>query len=479
MTEQPYFAPTVEESYYRLLAHIPGMAYRCRAEKVVESDGVYHFEYTLEFVSEGCFGLIGISAADMLERNQNVIERMTHPDDLARQRQEIYEKVIARQSYQVMYRLVLPGNVIKWVWDQGEGVYGPDDGLWYLEGLMMDVSEQKFMELSLREENRQFRASSSRLFGLGKLVGHSESMRRVYELVLKAAETDTNVIIYGETGSGKDVAARVIHALSGKKGPYVPVNCGAIPETLMESEFFGHTKGAFTGASATKEGYIAAADGGTLFLDEIGELPLHLQVKLLRTLENKMYTPVGSSTPRTSSFRLVAATNQDLKKLVKEKKMRADFYYRVHVLAITLPPLRERLSDIPLLTSAWQERRGMQIEIPFPVWKAIERYSWPGNVRELYNFLDRYAAFGEAALDSLGDSAYEADSLELPDPQEGISLEAATLQLEEKLIRKTLEACHWHRGETAVRLGLNLRTLQRKMKRLGLGRGKKKDGKEA
>lgn len=467
--EQPYFSPTVEESYYRLLAHIPGLAYRCRVETVVESDGTQHFEYVLEFVSEGSERLIGIAANVMIGQNQNVFERMTHPDDLQRMRQEIYDRVLAHEPYQIIYRLLLPGNVTKWVWDQGEGVYGPDDGLWYLEGLIMDVSEQKLMEMSLREENRQFRASSSKLFGLGSLVGQSESMHRVYELILKAAETDANVIIYGETGAGKDVAARAIHALSGKKGAYVPVNCGAIPETLMESEFFGHTKGAFTGAAGSKEGYIAAANGGTLFLDEIGELPLHLQVKLLRTLENKTYTPVGSHTPKTSVFRLVAATNQDLEKMVREKKMRADFYYRVHVLSITVPPLRDRPGDLPLLTAAWQQKRDIHVDIPLNVRLAMERYSWPGNVRELYNFLDRYAAFGDAALDSLGSAAHSALSLMPQTLEAGETLEEATLKLEEKLIRKTLEACRWHRGEAAKRLGLNVRTLQRKMKRLGLG----------
>ena len=262
------FLPSVEESYHRLLEHIPGMAYRCRVEKARGSE--QGFEYVLEFVSRGSFDLLGIPAGDMIEQNQNVIERMTHPDDLPRQRQSIYDKVVMGQPYQAMYRLILPGGRVKWVWDQGEGVTGPDGGLWYLEGLMMDVSEQKFMELSLREENRQFKTSSDSLFGLGGMVGKSEAMRKVYELVLKAAETESNIIIYGETGSGKDVAARAIHALSGRRGPYVPVNCGAIPESLMESEFFGHTKGAFSGATGNKEGYIGAANNGTLFLDEIG-----------------------------------------------------------------------------------------------------------------------------------------------------------------------------------------------------------------
>ena len=458
------FLPSVEESYHRLLEHIPGMAYRCRVEKARGSE--QGFEYVLEFVSRGSFDLLGIPAEDMIEQNQNVIERMTHPDDLPRQRQSIYDKVVMGQPYQTMYRLILPGGRIKWVWDQGEGVTGPDGGLWYLEGLMMDVSEQKFMELSLREENRQFKTSSDSLFGLGGMVGKSEAMCKVYELVLKAAETENNIIIYGETGSGKDVAARAIHALSGRRGPYIPVNCGAIPESLMESEFFGHTKGAFSGATSNKEGYIGAANNGTLFLDEIGELPLQLQVKLLRALENKMYTPVGGTAPRESSFRLIAATNQDLTKMVREKTMRSDFYYRVHVLSITLPPLRDRLADLPLLTAVWMEKRGISIDIPLPVRLAMEHYSWPGNVRELYNFLDRYAAFGEAALDSLGEAGRAG--LVLPDCHEGLTLEEATLQMEERLIRQALEKRRWRRGEAAAALGLNLRTLQRKMKRLGM-----------
>ncbi len=471
MNELPSFFPSIEDSYQRLLSHIPGMVYRCRVDKVRESNGVEHFEYELEFVSEGSLDLLGISSSDMVGRRQNVIERMAHPDDLKKLRSVVYEAVIAHQPYQVIYRIVLPDRVTKWVWDQGEGVYGPDGELWYLEGLMMDVTEQKFKELSLREENRQLRTSSSSLFGLGGLMGQSEAMRRMYERIIKAAETDTSVIIYGETGSGKDVTARAIHSLSGGKGPYVPVNCGAIPEALMESEFFGHVRGAFTGASSSKEGYIAAANGGTLFLDEIGELPLHLQVKLLRTLENHMYTPVGSNTPRSSKFRLIAATNQDLGEMVRQKKMRADFYYRVHVLAITLPPLRERLEDIPLLTAAWKERRQIQLDIPLNVRLIMERYSWPGNVRELYNFLDRYAAFGEAALDSLGE-AVDVETF-LPGEGEDMSLDAAVMRVEEKLILRALEACRWHRGEAAQRLGLSLRTFHRKMQKLGIGSRRK------
>lgn len=455
---------TVQESYSRLLNHLPGLVYRCRV--VGSAAGSERIEYVLEFASRGSFDLLGIPAEDMVRHNFNTIERMMHPDDLQKSRRAIYDSIVAHQSYQIMYRVSLPSGKLKWIWDQGEGVFDTEGTLCYLEGLMMDISEQKFQELELQEENRQLKASVSNLYGLGNIIGKSEAMRQVYSLILKAAETDTNVIIYGETGSGKDLVAKAIHEYSGRKGTYVPVNCGAIPEQLLESEFFGHTKGAFSGAHATKEGYIGAADNGTLFLDEIGELPIHLQVKLLRAIENKMYTPVGGNTPRESSFRLIAATNQDLAKMVLEKKMRSDFYYRVHVLSITLPPLRERHGDLPLLVEAYMERKGITCALPLEVRLMMEHYDWPGNVRELHNFLDRYTNFGDVALESLG-GAGRTDLL-FPALTDGLTLENATLQLEERLIRQALERCHWRRGDAAAALGLNLRTLQRKMKRLGM-----------
>ena len=458
----------VEESYVRLLNHLPGLAYRCRVVHPAPT-GTERLEYILEFASKGSYDLLGIPSEMMVRNNYNTIERMTHPDDLQKSRREIYDSIVAHQPYQVMYRLSLPSGRLKWVWDQGEGVFNTNGELRYLEGLMMDISEQKFQELELKEENRQLKASVGNLYGLGNIVGKSEAMRKVYNLIIKAAETDTNVIIYGETGSGKDLVAKAIHEYSARKGNYVPVNCGAIPEQLLESEFFGHTKGAFSGAHAAKEGYIGAANNGTLFLDEIGELPLHLQVKLLRAIENKMYIPVGGTTPKSSSFRLVAATNQDLSKMVLEKKMRSDFYYRVHVLSITLPPLRERQGDIPLLVEAYLERKGLCCSLPLQVRLAMEHYDWPGNVRELHNFLDRYTAFGDVALESLGEAG-KTDLLFPALPHEGLTLENATLQLEERMIRQALERCRWRRCDAAEALGLNLRTLQRKMKRLGMER---------
>lgn len=439
----------------KLLNRLPGLVYRCKIEE--------NFALTLEYASAGSESLLGIPAEEMVAKRWNTIERMTLPADLQRMRPLLYDKVVAHEPYEVMYRLLLPSGRLKWVWDQGEAVYD-DGGLpLYLEGLMMDVSEQKFQELALQEENRQLKMDLERTDGLGDIVGKSEGMRRVYNLILKAAEMDANVIIYGETGCGKDLVARAIHNYSGRKGAYVPVNCGAIPENLLESEFFGYARGAFTGATAPKDGFFAAADHGTLFLDEIGELPLRQQVKFLRVLETKSYRPLGSNTTRKSSFRLIAATNRDLAMLVRENKARADFYYRINVLTIDIPALRERKEDIPLLVDAWRSRNGIDLRLSRTTRLAMAHYNWPGNVRELQNFLDRYAAFGESVVDSLG----RMEDFLLP-VSETLTLEEATRQFEGTMILKALERCRWHRGKAAEALGLNLRTLQRRIKTLGL-----------
>lgn len=443
----------------RLIDSLPCLVYRCRIE-----DGC---QFVLEYASRGSEELLGISAENLVEKGINIIERMVVPADFDRLRKIECDSIVTHSPFQTMYRLNLPGNVVKWVWDQGWPVLDEESGrAVYLEGIMMDVSEQKFLELGLQEENRKLRMSVEHSSSLGDMVGKSDAMHHVYSLVLKAAETDMNVIIYGETGCGKDLVARAIHNLGGRRGAYVPVNCGALPENLLESEFFGYCRGAFTGASTSKEGFVAAADNGTLFLDEIGELPLHLQVKFLRVLETKTYTPLGSNAPRKSSFRLIAATNRDLAALVQEKTMRADFYYRINVLAITLPPLRERTEDIPLLINCWCERHDIELTIPRDIRLAMAHYPWPGNVRELFNFLDRYATFGKHAAAFL-----EASRPVLPDPaaeQTQMSLNRAVELFEKRMILASLEKNHWHRGRTADALGLNLRTLQRKIKSLGI-----------
>ena len=442
----------------KLLDRLPGMIYRSR---IINPENM---DLVLEYVSKGSEYLLGIAPDEMIAQRSNTIERMMPENDCRRIREHIITKIRHNESYQIMYRVILPNGVLKWLWDQGEAIYSPEGIPIFLEGIIVDVSEQKFFEMHLQEENRQLKFSLEQATRLGPLVGKSEAMHKIYGLILKAAETDTNVIIYGETGCGKDVVARAIHQYSGRKGAYIPVNCGAVPENLLESEFFGYTKGAFTGASQSKEGYIAAANNGTLFLDEIGELSINLQVKFLRVLETKTYRQLGSNTPKTSNFRLIAATNRNMAELVRTGKARADFYYRVNVLTITLPPLRERKEDIPLLIQNWSERTGIELTFSHKLQLAMTHYDWPGNIRELHNFLDRYATFGESAVDSITSKEM---LLDLP-LVEGLTLAKATEKLEHTLILRALEKCHWHRNKTAQHLGLTLRTLQRKMKALNI-----------
>lgn len=466
----------VEESYVRLLNHLPGLAYRCR---VGRTDPIVseRLEYTLEFVSKGSYDLLGIPAEDMVRNNNNTIERMMHPDDLQKTRRNMYDSIVAHQPYQVMYRVSLPSGRLKWIWDQGEGVFDADGELRYLEGLMMDISEQKFQELELKEENRQLKASVSNLYGLGNIVGKSEAMRRVYGLILKAAETDTNVIIYGETGSGKDLVAKAIHEYSARKGNYVPVNCGAIPEQLLESEFFGHTKGAFSGAHANKEGYIGAAHNGTLFLDEIGDMPLGLQSKLLRALQDKEFTPVGGSTPIKVDTRILAATNRDLPALIAEGRFREDLYYRLNVMEIKLPPLRERQGDIAILGNYLLGKFSAELNKPIraitpEAKEMLERLPYPGNVRQLANILE-YACIlcqdGVISKEDFPEYVTRTDGTGPSGDSIDDYLSSHSLKdIEKRAIEATLQRCGGKRVATAAQLGISKRGLLNKLKEYGV-----------
>ncbi len=483
----------MEASHTRLLNHLPGMAYRCVVER--------NYEYRMVFASKGCERVLEMTVDEVLRDPTNTVELMTYEEDLTNMRNAIHEAIIRRESYEIFYRVRLASDETRWIWDQGEGVFDSDGNCIFLEGIMMDVTVHKAREIELKRENRFLRTSVSNTGGISGIVGNSPPMQKMYGLIMKAAKTDASVILYGETGVGKDLAAKTIHEMSGVKGRYIPVNCAAIPEQLLESEFFGHVKGAFSGASANRPGYLAVADGGTLFLDEIAELPLNLQVKLLRALESKSYTPVGSNEVRTSNFRLISATNRNLSALVKEKTMRADFFYRIHVLPIVLPPLRERREDIPLLVNNFAKRKGVTKPLPQHVMRKLVDHCWPGNVRELYNTLENYWAIGELVLASdtpcpdifdfsplegqmprttsapASDTAMPRDT---GGPMDGdihvltpgltrVSLADTKDEVEKQRILLALKQNGWKKGHTADMLGVTMRTLQRKLKKYGIG----------
>lgn len=344
---------------------------------------------------------------------------------------------------------------------------------------MRDITEQVLWEKSmqdeaedLRKENIKLRSCIKERYKFGNIIGKSLPMQNVYELILQAASTDASVIVLGESGTGKELVARAIHKMSTRahKG-FVPVNCGALPENLVESEFFGHRKGAFTGAHIDKTGYLYTADGGTLFLDEVGELGLNIQVKFLRALENGEYIPVGDSQVRKSNFRIIAATNKDFSELVSKGKVREDFYYRISVIPIVLPPLREKKEDIPLLVEHFLRlySKGKKTPIiPGRILEILYNHSWPGNVRELQSVLQRYLAVGNFDFLTINGKSQKIETRikeEFGDHE--MNLRSAIEAFEKHFILNALNQNQWHRGKVAALLGIDPKTLYTKIKKIG------------
>ncbi|BBO85950.1 hypothetical protein DSCO28_65160 [Desulfosarcina ovata subsp. sediminis] len=452
-----------ERRLVTLLGNLPGMAYRCRQDE----------HRTMELVSEGCLGLTGFNPADLVGNTVCAYADLIHPEDLPPLAEIVTHAIVNQQSFEMVYRIHTASGDEKWVWEKGVGVFSTESKLLALEGFITDFTDQKRSEQALVSENLRLRSTMRDRYQFGDIVGKSPAMQKVYHLILNAAAADANVIIYGESGTGKELVARAIHDLSDRNGRgFVPVNCGAIPENLFESEFFGYKKGAFSGAERTKQGYLDAADNGTLFLDELGEISQNMQVKLLRAIEGGGYTPLGSSKVYQPDIRIVAATNRDLRQMVRQGKIREDFFYRIHIIPIQLPPLRERKEDLPLLIDHFlkQEHGGhYPRRIPGHVLDTLLNYHWPGNIRELQNVLHRYVTLGQ--LDLLEPQNQQPIETAVPDAGQGESwqgYQAAVDGFEKSLFLKALEQHRWHREKAAASLGLPRRTFFRKLKKLGL-----------
>ncbi|MCP4118969.1 MAG: sigma-54-dependent Fis family transcriptional regulator [Desulfobacteraceae bacterium] len=387
---------------------------------------------------------------------------------------------------------------------QGESVAqevkSPKDGRWYYclnspefkdnrvvrkRSTIIDITvrkraEEKLLEEKsrLEKENRQLKNVIKSRSRLGNIVGKSPAMQNVYGFIPMAGASHASVIIHGESGTGKELVARAIHDMSHRHGhPFVTVNCGAIPEQLIESEFFGYRKGGFSGADRDQKGFLDMADKGTLFLDEVGDIGLKLQVKLLRAIEGSGYFPVGSNQLIRPDVRIVAATNRTLPDLVEKGLIRPDFYFRLNVLPIHLPPLREKKEDIPLLVDYFYREKFESFHsdggFPARLMDRLMAYHWPGNVRELQNVLHRYLTLGE--FDISGEPG-----IDIPVNHTGASPEPLTCkvaeqplgeaveQFEKKLILNVLESTRWHRARAASILKINRRTLFKKIKKYGL-----------
>jgi len=330
----------------------------------------------------------------------------------------------------------------------------------------------------LRRENRELKKQLGNRFSFEQLIGNSEPVRKLISLLERIAPSQANVLIQGESGTGKELVAKALHFNSARKDmPFIAINCGAIPENLLESELFGHEKGAFTGADRRKEGLFEAANGGTVFLDEIGELPMAMQVKLLRVLQEREFRRVGGTKTLPLDIRLLAATNRKLDGAVTSGQFREDLYYRLNVVQIDLPPLRERRADIPLLLDYFCRKRSDQAHLPLSkaALNCLLEYDWPGNIRELENFVERCVVLGlsdQIDIDAIPANIHGRVRREPfigPDiPDEGIDLDGYLADIEKQIILKAVEKSNGIRTRAAKLLHISFRSIRYRLQKLGL-----------
>jgi DNA-binding NtrC family response regulator len=349
-----------------------------------------------------------------------------------------------------------------------------------LEELLV-ISERAIQLKELVKENTQLKSNLQSRYGFENIIGQSDGISRVLDMIDRVAATDSTVMITGESGTGKELVAKAIHFNSERADkPFVAINCGAIPAELLESELFGHVKGAFTNAIKDRMGRFELADGGTIFFDEIGDMSPALQVKLLRLIQEKTFEPVGSTKTITADVRILAATNVNLENAVENGSFREDLFYRLNVIPIIIPSLRERKSDIPLLIHHFmvdhtKNGRGLKGVAPDAM-EALYQYAWPGNIRELENLIERITILKGDGLIEMTDlpmkykgtrvTVETADRLEIP--ENGVDFNTAVDSFENSLIMKALEKTGWNRNQAATLLRLNRTTLVEKIKKKGL-----------
>jgi formate hydrogenlyase transcriptional activator len=409
-----------------------------------------------------------------------------HPDDQDRVMREIRALLASDlQIFETKYRLLGRDGTARWYLARGTLVRDSNGRHIRHIGTSIDINALKRAEEALSDRERRLATEKAYLeeevrtgHNFGDIVGENPALRSALRHVATVAPTDSTVLVYGETGTGKELIARAVHDLSPRKArTFVKLNCAAIPTGLLESELFGHEKGAFTGAVAQKVGRFELAHQGTLFLDEVGDIPLELQPKLLRVLQEQEFERLGSTRTVRVNVRLVAATNRDLGQMVAEGQFRSDLYYRLNVFPITLPPLRQRSDDIPRLvrhfTQRFAQRMGRQIQtIASDIMDAMVRYAWPGNVRELQNVIERAVILsnGPELMVCVGDLRTTTAAASAPP---ATSAPVTLHDAEREHILAALTGTKWVVGGpkgAAARLGMKRSTLQKKMQKLGISR---------
>lgn len=450
-----------EERLSAVMNNLPGMAYRI----------VKNGKWMMEFVSQGCRFLTGYEPSFFANHELSKFFALIHEDDIERVEKEFQAAMDRKRNFHAEYRIKAANGETKWVFNRAEGATFDYEGSIRIEGFITDFTGYKNMEQKLRNENLLLRSTMRDRYKFGNIIGNSKVMQDVYETILKAATTSDSVFIYGESGTGKELVSLAIHNASDRKdNKCVTVNCGAIPENLIESEFFGFKKGAFTGATADKKGFLETADGGTLFLDEIGEISLNMQVKLLRAIEGGGFNPIGSQKLIRPNLRIIAASNKNPMDLVKNGNMRSDFYFRIHVIPINLPPLRDRDDDIFLLVDNFLKvysKSESYTRLSPEDLQTLKDYNWPGNVRELQNVIRRYIALRNLDFLRSATPIKEIETAHLVEEnlqESSLSLKDAVGKFEKQYITEVLKKNRWQKGKTAQNLDVSRKTLFRKMK---------------
>lgn len=394
---------------------------------------------------------------------------------------DLLEQVMADDPQQCVIMMTAHGTVDTAVGAMKRGAFDYLEKPLERENLLLTL-KRAFERITLVRENRVLQKRVAEIERIPSIIGEHPKMKEVYRVVTKIAATSSTVLVYGESGTGKELVARAVHDRSPRKEqPFMAINCAAIPETLIESELFGHEKGSFTGANAREIGILEAANGGTVFLDEIGEMNVSMQAKLLRAIQEKEIRRVGGKVNLPLDVRIISATNRDLEQEIKKGAFREDLYYRLNVIRINLPPLRERGSDIATLANffvvKYREASGIAVEgISKQALKQLMNYTWPGNVRQLESVIERAVLMAEGSIIQPEDLPAEISSLaegaivpfELP--PEGINFE----EMEKALILKAMERADWVIGKAAPILGLSYKTLQYRLDKHGIEKPEKR-----
>jgi len=449
------------------------------------TDGLWDWDLLSDtvFYSDRFKEILGYSAEEFPGTIDSFRSRL-HPEDAEAIWTAIERHLQERVPYKVEYRLQTKSGEYLWFLARGQAIWDTDENAIRMSGWIQDITERKQTELNLKaalseikelkdhlEAERAYLQEEIKLeYNYENIIGQSDEINYVLYKVEQIARTDTTVLVLGETGTGKELVARALHNLSLRKDrTLVKINCATLPSNLIESELFGHEKGAFTGAHARQLGRFEVADGATLFLDEIGELPLELQPKLLRVIQNGEFERLGSAQTIKVNVRVIAATNRHLEEEVRKGRFREDLWYRLNIFPITVPPLRERREDIAMMVDYFvdkiSKRLGKSImSIPTSVMNALQNYHWPGNVRELENVLER------AVINSSGPKLHLVD--ELKKSHTDLAMAQKTLdEVERDYIVRVLEQTQWKvsgkNGAVEI-LGLDRSTLRARMRKLGI-----------